>query len=228
MVESFQSEKYSKKAVFAKEIIEENTGETVEEFVERHDWSISNGLCRRLLDDELTEKDLDELSVLDNLDHLKDNRSNPEYGMDLVLGWLLEDLLSEMIEHSTSLDSADKDREFLKSPDADSDLEISIDGQKIPLEIVNDYTGFWKREGEMSNLRDGKFENLKDENALILGLDMENRDILIIPAKEADKTGKEYNYLINKEASIINLEDEDFHDLDDLNEVISKKIRRYK
>ena len=227
MAEKFQSRKYKKKAEFAEELILKNTGEKASEFIERKNWNISKELCIRVLSDQLTKEDRKDLSVLDNLDHLKDDRSNPEYALDLILGWMLEDLLSEMIDQETFHTSADKNREFLKNPKANSDLKIKLKTNSIPLEIVNDYSGFWKRHGEMSNLRDSKFQNLRAENALILGIDMKNKKFVLINADEADKKGKKYNKKINKEASIINLKDEKFYDIKDLDNVLNRSIKHY-
>jgi len=228
MDEDLLSEKYRKKAQFTKDLVHENTGETVSRFIERNNWSISRELCRRLLDDELKQEDRSKLSVLEDLDHLKDERSNYEYALDLIMGWMIEDLIIDLINQETLHASADKDREFLENPEADADLEIDLENNSIPLEIVNDYTGFWKNKRELSNLRDSKFQNLKEEDALILGIDMENRKILLIPAREADKKGRKYNPRINKKASIINLEEETFHDIENLNKVINAALTKYK
>jgi hypothetical protein len=226
MTDGFQSRKYKRKACFVKDLVKENTGETVSEFIQRKNWSIRENLCLNLLDNDLNDEDRRELSVLEDLNHLKDDRSNAEYALDLITAWILEDLISEMIEKETCHASADKDREFLENPEANSDLEINLEDRNVPLEIVNDYTGFWKNQREMSNLRDHKFQNLKDENALILGIDLENRYILLIPARNAEKEGKKYNPRINKQASIINLEEQNFHGIENLNEVVNEKLEK--
>jgi hypothetical protein len=227
MANSFQDEKYANKAKITGELVKKNTDLTVAEFVKEEGWNEEASLIKHLINDELTDEENDYLEEkLGNLSHLKDDRSNEEYALDLITGWLIEDVFVHLLSesHEVERSSADSEREFLGSPDADSDLAVTIDGDKTPLEVTHDNSGFWQREGVWSTLRDGKFENLREEDALILGLDMENEEVFILWAEEADKTGKEYNPRIHKEASKINMEPVEFHDIGDLEQVLEQKL----
>jgi hypothetical protein len=227
MTENFQTQKYANKASITKELIEKNTALKVSEFVEQENWNEGTELVRGLIEDELSRDHRDYLEQkLGDLNHLKDKRSNEEYALDLITGWLIEDVFVRILaeDHEVERSSADREREFLGSPDADSDLAVEIDGEKIPLEVTHDNSGFWQRKGIWSTLRDRKFENLREEGALILGLDIENEEIFVLQAEEADKIGKEYNPRINKQASKINLDSVEFHDLGELEDILEEKL----
>ncbi len=227
MTESFHDDRTEDKVDFIQDLVEANTGLEVREFIEREGWNEDTGLVVNLLEDQLTVSDEDYLEdKLGDLQHLKDQRSDAGYALELVMGWLVEDLIVNILEenHDVSRGSADSEREFLSNPEASSDLEVVVDGETVPLEITQDYTGYWQRKGEFSTLRDGKFENLKEEEALIIGLDIQNDEIFILEADKADKEGKSYNPRINKEASIINMENVEFEDVDDLEEVLAGKL----
>jgi len=227
MSKSFHDDRTEQKVDFVEHLVELNTDMAVRSFIEREGWNENTDLAVNLLKDELTNEHIDYLEEkLGDLEHLKDQRSDPEYALELVMGWLIEDVILDILsdEHDVSRGSADSEREFLASPDATADLEVNVEGEEVPIEITQDYTGFWQRKGESSNLRDNKFKNLIDEGALILGLDIENEELFLIKAEEADKEGKQYNPRINKQASIINLDNVEFHDVEDLEEVFEDKL----
>lgn len=227
MTVSFQDKKYANKAQISEELVKKNSGLSIAEFVDEEDWNENTELITHLIKDKLTENEASYLEEkLGDLGHLRDNRSCEEYALDLITGWLIEDIFVYLLtDHDVERQSADKEREFLASPDADSDLAVKINDEEVPLEVTHDNSGFWQREEVWSTLRDSKFENLKDENALILGLDMKNEEIFVLWAQKADKIGKEYNHRINKEASKINLEPVKFYDISQLEKVLENKIR---
>jgi len=227
MTSSFQNKKYGNKAQISEDLVKRNSGLSIAEFVDEQCWNEDTELITHLIKDNLTENEFAYLEEkLGDLGHLKDNRSCEEYALDLVTGWLIEDIFVYILsnKHDVERQSADKEREFLGSPNADSDLAITINDKETPLEVTHDNSGFWQREEVWSTLRDSKFENLKDENALILGLDMKNKEIFLLWAQKADKIGKEYNQRINKQASKINLENVKFYDINKLEKVLENKI----
>lgn len=115
--------------------------------------------------------------VFENLlscSHNKDHRSIIEYARDLVSSWIFEDTMVQVLNLNgieTVLTGTDKNREILGHVNVSScsDCLISFCGKSRYLEIVSDYTGWWELTGRME-LRDSKFENLKREKSLLLGV----------------------------------------------------------
>lgn len=106
--------------------------------------------------------------------HNKDCRSIIEYAKDLVASWIFEDTMVQVLNLSgieTVLSGTDRNREILGHANVSScsDCLISFCGKCRHLEIVSDYTGWWELTGHME-LRDSKFENLKRERSLLLGV----------------------------------------------------------
>jgi hypothetical protein len=106
--------------------------------------------------------------------HQNDKRTPGVYCMDLILGWLIEDaILSYIILKGIpgKLQGADCKRDFLKQNELDTTPDIIIDDDKNSkqLEVVCDWTDYWKRTGK-ADLRDNKFKRLVKEKSLLLGL----------------------------------------------------------
>lgn len=108
----------------------------------------------------------------------------------MILGWAVEDAMLEIFNDqlglTTSLNSADKTREFLKTPKASSDFIIFHENQEYFVEIVSDYNGFWKRT-LLCHLRDNKFLNVKAEDGIIFGNDYKNNRCIILKANSIEE-----------------------------------------
>lgn len=104
----------------------------------------------------------------------RDRRTPLEYGCELVLGWLMEDYVLSLLEgggmHVRS-SGCDRKREFLNSSkvSTDSDAEVVHDGVMRKLEMVFDYSLYWRRWGRI-DFRDDKFEKIKSERSMVLGV----------------------------------------------------------
>ena len=75
----------------------------------------------------------------------KDMRSSVEYGLDLVFGWLSEDLVLEVLRGKgikVELAGEDRHREFLLPNEigTTSDFNVELKGKIRPLEIVFSWT----------------------------------------------------------------------------------------
>ena len=108
----------------------------------------------------------------------KDMRSSLEYGLELVFGWLSEDLILGILKRRgviVNLNGEDKLREFLTQSTigTSSDFSISIDGKSRPLEIVFSWNDYWKKTDSW-DIRDSKFRNLvrAGEESLCLGVEL--------------------------------------------------------
>ena len=107
----------------------------------------------------------------------KDARSSLEYGLELVYGWLSEDLVMRSLQQmgfEVTLMGKDKFREFLVKSEiaTDSDLRISLNGHSRKLEIVFSWNGTWAR-SNIWDLRDSKYWKLttKGNESLCLGFE---------------------------------------------------------
>lgn len=109
-----------------------------------------------------------------DLPHLKDRRSALEYGVNLVLGWLVEDAVAVWFRQAgatVSATGADAGRDFLSRAQVsqDADLSVAVDGNQRRVEVLCDWKDTWRLRDHL-DLRDNKYMRLRAENALILGL----------------------------------------------------------
>lgn len=113
------------------------------------------------------------LKTKTNLSHFKDKRTNIEYAIDLVLGWLSEDSIICHLKKGgikCKLGGRDRYREFLSFREISTQPDITIEANKkmISLEIMNDWNDYWIKKN-MIDLRDNKYNKLKQEKSLFLG-----------------------------------------------------------
>jgi hypothetical protein len=105
-------------------------------------------------------------------------RSSVEYGLELVFGWISEDIILAAIKEmgiSVELAGEDRTREFLQPNEIGTspDLLLKIDGLARPLEIVFAWNDHWKNSDKW-DLRDSKFRHLvkKGQESLCLGVEL--------------------------------------------------------
>lgn len=106
--------------------------------------------------------------------HHADRRTPLQYAQDLVASWLIEDyFLSSLTSryYDITLDGADRNRKILSSArtSASSDFLINIAGKQIKLELMNDYTGFWRKQ-QVLHLRDAKYLQLQRSGSLFIAI----------------------------------------------------------
>ena len=127
-------------------------------------------------------KNLDEEQInyinnkLEKLLHFMDHRKPYEYGIDLVLGWMIEDGILEFLRKSkihSKLTGNDRFREFLHprkiSTQPDIEIETKKHNKKL-LEIMFSWKDTWSKKGHI-DLRDSKLKKLKEHKALFLGIE---------------------------------------------------------
>ena len=113
---------------------------------------------------------------LEKLQHFRDHRKPYEYGIDLVLGWIIEDGVLELLKQSeihSILTGNDRYREFLHprkiSTQPDIEIETNKKNKKL-LEIMFSWKDTWSKKGHI-DLRDSKLKKLKEHKALFLGIE---------------------------------------------------------
>jgi hypothetical protein len=110
----------------------------------------------------------------------RDSRSSIEYGLDLVFGWLSEDLILKVLSRKgipVKLAGEDRHREFLPPNEIGTspDFRIEMNGVARPLEIVFSWNNYW-RNTDLWDMRDSKFRHLTraGEESLCLGIEIPN------------------------------------------------------
>ena len=137
-------------------------------------YSASNILILEGKIEALRIKYPDVYQALISCRHNRDTRSPLEYAQDLVASWLFEDYICDILS-SNGLDiskaGADKERVILSSRNvsASSDTSVTYNGKTRLMEIMTDYGGYWARNGVI-DLRDSKFNELRDTNSIFLGI----------------------------------------------------------
>ena len=163
-----------------------------------------------------------------NLSHFKDKRSNIEYAIDLVLGWLSEDIIISHLREKNlqcDLNGRDKYRDFLSAKDISTqpDIKVKINDQYRALEIMNDWNDYWIR-SDMLDLRDNKFLRLSSEKSLFLGIaPMSSKGIFLDFSEKLDFI-KRYNPAYGKSSYTLNKVRNRMNDIDvSIQELISVK-----
>jgi hypothetical protein len=136
------------------------------------------GFFKECLNLQLSDSSERLLAERCKLNFHRDARSSIEYGLDLVFGWLSEDLILEVLQRKgiyVELAGEDRHREFLLPTEIGtaSDFRIKINGIVRPLEIVFSWNDYWKKTDRW-DLRDSKFKHLiqAGEESLCLGIEL--------------------------------------------------------
>ena len=121
----------------------------------------------------------------------RDIRSTVEYGLDLVFGWLSEDLILEMLRgrgFAVELAGEDRHREFLLPNEigTSSDFRIEIRGKVRPLEIVFSWSSHWKNT-DTWDIRDSKFRHMTrvGVESFCLGVELPSLEGFLIDMQSA-------------------------------------------
>lgn len=108
----------------------------------------------------------------------KDARSTIEYGLELVYGWLSEDLVLQALKNlgcEVELFGSDKNREFLNESNisTNSDFRMQLGSKSKKLEVVFSWNGTWAKT-DTWDLRESKFRRLTSNagESLCLGIEL--------------------------------------------------------
>jgi len=134
---------------------------------------------------------------LQSCKHQRDKRTIEEYAKDLVSSWLYEDTVLIYLKDNFKINlyGADKERKILPNSkvSSDSDFCINIHDKLINIELVNSYTNYWKAYQRI-DLRDNKFEKLKDKQAILVCIDIYNKEFYLIDLKQNNDNIKYISY----------------------------------
>lgn len=133
-----------------------------------------------------------------SLKHHMDRRNPLDYGLDLIYGWIIEDILETLLKNNgfdVLVTSADSKREFLTSNliQSTSDFHVLKKGHKREVEILVDWKETWVRYNHL-DLRDKKYLNLKINKAILLGVSPKSNSFLLIDLSKPNLPFQE-NYI---------------------------------
>lgn len=173
------------------EVVEPYQGQS---FVDGHP---KQEVFREVLSGSPTKQTIEylDLRCSEGFGHLRGDRSGAEYAADLVLGWMVEDGF-KLWAYRAGLTAVhaghDKNREFLRPGkiSAASDFTIGKSDQRR-LELATDYKGYWKRANKW-DMRDSKFQKLKQEQALIFLIDVMHVQGAVIDLSKSEDYDFEY------------------------------------
>ena len=144
-------------------------------------------------DSKVNEVQADYLSSqLLELKSFKDRRNQYEYGLDLILGWLVEDCVLKYLSSKgvkCRLSGGDANREFLDSNQISTDPDIYITkcGIEFPLEVICDWTGYWFRNNSLE-LRYNKYKDLAKSKSILIGISISDQKGLLMTFNEKDSS----------------------------------------
>ena len=112
---------------------------------------------------------------LGHLEHNKEKNRTPEqYGLNLIIGWIGEDLLLNFLNQAgfeVSLNAQDKSRDFSDDSmniTADADFQ-TIDPNLPNIMVKYDLTGYMRRSGCL-DIKPGDYSLLKSKKGIVIGV----------------------------------------------------------
>lgn len=163
--------------------------------------------------------------------HNRDKRGVMEYGRDLVASWLFEDYIIHGLSEcglEIGKNGTDRNREILSSNNVShtSDCTVRVNGKERCVELMCDYSGWWKRTGNV-DLRDHKYEVMAQENSMLLGISFADKSYFLIGDMASEKAQyiPQHKPYGNKPAYRINVTENDLKPID-FNK-ISDEIRKF-
>ncbi|OIR25104.1 hypothetical protein [Bathymodiolus thermophilus thioautotrophic gill symbiont] len=131
--------------------------------------------------------------ALQSCNHQRDKRTIEEYAKDLVSSWVYEDTVLNYLKNDFDIElyGADRERRVLSNSkvSSDNDFIIKKNGELLNIELVNSYTNYWKKYQRI-DLRDNKFEKLKSKQAILICVDICNKEFYLIDLKKINKNIK--------------------------------------
>ena len=188
------------------------------EIAKKYSYSEENILILQNDLSSLKEQFPETYKIIEECDHRRDSRNAISFFQDLICSWLFEDIFIlnlqkeglDIVLHGCS------ERKIMRNKDitAASDFVLYYNGKVKHIELVQDYTGFWKRE-KLCDLRDNKVHKIKEQNSILLGIDMMNKSFFLCTNIDIEKQGKfiQNHPFFKKPAFRLNLETFSFEKL---------------
>lgn len=142
---------------------------------------------RHVVVNNLTNTEIAFLNTRCDLEFLKDYRTPVEYGVEIVFGWIMEDVIFWAIQDmgiAISRDGNDKAREFLQESQisATADYVIKYPWGQRHLELVVSWTDYWNKTDKL-DLRASKYYSMFEKNTICLGVEAPTQKSFLIDIK---------------------------------------------
>lgn len=154
-------------------------------------------LFRGLLTNRLNEKESLYVNHMLNIKH-RDKRSALEYGSELVLGWLIEDVIADVFD--LELSGSDSDREFLPPGEISNLTDFRLGDRSV--ELMVDWGSYWVDLGRI-HFRHNKLKKLIESNAIVLGFAIRCGKFFVMDLDKSVQYRKEYNHRQGKYCDLV-------------------------
>lgn len=172
-------------------------------------------LFKNIIDRNLNQEQKDFIDSVCNLNN-RDSRTPTEYARDLVVSWLVEDVIKKYLNLKNN--GADSQRNFLKSKQIKYDSDFMLNDRY--LEIYVNFTDYWIKQKKI-DLRMDKHSHLVKNKSLLLGIAFNTYQFFLIDFGSEDLPFHEnYNYFWKKKCYTCDKYDK-FYDIAELKNYLS-------
>lgn len=154
-------------------------------------------IFRGLMMNRLTGESLAYVERKLNISH-RDKRSAVEYGADLVLSWLIEDVVAEVF--GLRLTGSDSGREFLSAGEITNSTDFMLGTR--PVELMVDWGSYWVDLGRI-HFRHDKLLKLTEKKAVVLGFAIRCNSFFVMDLENGIHYRKEYNHRQGKHCALV-------------------------
>jgi len=173
-----------------------------------------------LIYDDLSQEEIDYVDKVCNLPN-KDKRLPKDYAKELVLSWLVEDLIKQKFNLKNN--GSDSNREFLSSRKIKYDADFLFEDRT--LELYVSWKSYWTKTGKI-DLRLEKYNHLVQNKTILLGLSLEDSKFFLIDFSEDHQSfTKKFNWLWRKDCYTCE-NFEKFYDLHVLESMLEQTLKR--
>lgn len=133
------------------------------------DRRMTQDLFKQALNLRFTDINSSRLAEICDIRFNRDVRSAEEYAVDLIFGWMVEDLIVEFLSingFSVELVGVDRDRQFLENKNIKSDLDLLVNNV-AKFDVYFDSGGYWNKTDRL-DVRESKWKQIVNDSASII------------------------------------------------------------
>lgn len=203
------NEKMGKKIELVNRFLKKTLKTDIVSYIKISKWK-DKSLILRLVQNKMTANDITTLNQTLSNSHRMDYRTPEQLALNLVLGWVVEDAIRDkLLSMSVKIQNSGTDGERKFNSVATNIPDLVANGEKY-LEVVMGYTSAEKKYGIA--LRDNKYENLKEFNSALVGVDLLEEKLYIIKNIGKKEVGpKEFNPRFGKMTQSIPVANKEYY-----------------
>ena len=130
-----------------------------------------------IINNKLSKESVDFLEQRCSYSYHKDNRASIDYGIDLAIGWLAEDLVLQKLSNfgfTVKSFGNDAHREYLPQDEigTQADYILKTNNKDLAIELVISWNNYWQKTNRL-DLRDSKFRRLssREIDSVLIGIE---------------------------------------------------------